>query len=80
MKRIVPFLGIVFALGAAISAQTPSVTDWPQWRGPDRTGISKETGLLNNGQLADQLASGVSPTSAPDTDPSRSGANEFLFR
>ena len=46
MKRIVPFLGIVFALGAAISAQTPSVTDWPQWRGPDRTGISRETGLL----------------------------------
>ena len=20
--------------------------DWPQWRGPDRTGLSKETGLL----------------------------------
>src|SRR5258708_13432365 len=20
--------------------------DWPQWQGPDRTGISKETGLL----------------------------------
>ncbi len=20
--------------------------DWPQWRGPDRTGISKERGLL----------------------------------
>ncbi|HVV71688.1 MAG TPA: pyrrolo-quinoline quinone, partial [Verrucomicrobiae bacterium] len=20
--------------------------DWPQWRGPDRTGISRETGLL----------------------------------
>lgn len=46
VKRQVPFLGIVFALGAAVSAQTPSVTDWPQWRGPDRTGISKETGLL----------------------------------
>jgi outer membrane protein assembly factor BamB len=26
-------------------AQTPS-TDWPQWRGPDRSGVSKETGLL----------------------------------
>lgn len=22
--------------------------DWPQWRGPDRTGISKETGLLKS--------------------------------
>ena len=21
-------------------------SDWPQWRGPDRTGISKEKGLL----------------------------------
>src|SRR2546423_15308903 len=23
-----------------------AATDWPQWQGPDRTGISKETGLL----------------------------------
>lgn len=23
-----------------------SAADWPQWRGPDRTGVSKETGLL----------------------------------
>src|SRR5688572_23728622 len=45
MKRYVPLLGVL-ALGAAILAQTPPVTDWPQWRGPDRTGISKETGLL----------------------------------
>src|SRR5437660_1087936 len=27
-------------------ALTLSAADWPQWRGPDRTGISKETGLL----------------------------------
>ena len=26
-------------------AQTPA-TDWPQWQGPDRNGLSKETGLL----------------------------------
>ena len=24
----------------------PAAFDWPQWRGPDRTGLSKETGLL----------------------------------
>jgi outer membrane protein assembly factor BamB len=24
----------------------PSTSDWPQWRGPDRNGISKESGLL----------------------------------
>ena len=41
---------VVIAIGAfgfavALSAQSPS-TDWPQWRGPDRTGVSTETGLL----------------------------------
>ncbi len=29
----------------ALNAQSSSV-DWPQWRGPDRNGVSKETGLL----------------------------------
>jgi outer membrane protein assembly factor BamB len=37
-------LGAVVALGS--SATRSSAADWPQWRGPDRTGISKETGLL----------------------------------
>jgi len=33
---------VILALGSlALSA-----ADWPQWRGPERTGISKETGLL----------------------------------
>ena len=35
-------LGILFS-ASAICAQAH---DWPQWRGPDRTDISKETGLL----------------------------------
>ncbi len=32
----------------AVIQTTPasSVFDWPQWQGPDRTGVSKETGLL----------------------------------
>jgi outer membrane protein assembly factor BamB len=30
---------------AGVGAQAPA-TDWPQWRGPDRSGVSKETGLL----------------------------------
>jgi len=53
LKRYGPFLvalvALVVALVAAVSAQAPSTstsTDWPQWRGPDRTGKSKETGLL----------------------------------
>ncbi len=29
-----------------LSAVMPAGTDWPQWRGPERNGISTETGLL----------------------------------
>ncbi len=29
-------------------AQAPAATDWPQWRGPDRTDISRETGFLKS--------------------------------
>ena len=44
---------VVFGLAAAglacavvaLSAQSAS-TDWPQWRGPDRSGVSRDTGLL----------------------------------
>src|SRR5687768_15327208 len=41
----IPALGLALALAASVLAQGGS-TDWPQWRGPDRTGLSKETGLL----------------------------------
>ena len=40
----------LFALGCGgawqLSGADQGLPDWPQWRGPDRTGISKETGLL----------------------------------
>ena len=52
-------LTIVFVVGftLVVAAQPPSfdlsrqsaggaTADWPQWQGPDRTGLSKETGLL----------------------------------
>ncbi len=29
-----------------LSAVMPAGTDWPQWRGPERNGVSTETGLL----------------------------------
>ena len=35
-------LGVVLCLFAAGVVRA----DWPQWRGPDRSGVSKETGLL----------------------------------
>jgi outer membrane protein assembly factor BamB len=37
--------GCVALAVVAVAAQAPS-TDWPQWRGPERNGVSRETGLL----------------------------------
>ncbi len=39
---------LLFALGTAVIAggQVKPATDWPQWNGPDRSGVSKETGLM----------------------------------
>ena len=42
MTRSVTFVAAMF-LGAAVLQAS---ADWPQWQGPDRTRISKETGLL----------------------------------
>ena len=43
MKARALLLAAVALGGLSLSAQA---ADWPQWRGPERTGISKETGLL----------------------------------
>ena len=40
-------LALVAASAVGLSGQAGSGVDWPQWRGPDRTGISTETGLLD---------------------------------
>jgi outer membrane protein assembly factor BamB len=42
MRSVFTGIAIVALSAAAIHA----AADWPQWQGPDRTGISKETGLL----------------------------------
>ena len=44
MKRFALLLGLTL-LPASVFAES-STFDWPQWQGPDRTGMSKETGLL----------------------------------
>ncbi|HWP43450.1 MAG TPA: PQQ-binding-like beta-propeller repeat protein, partial [Blastocatellia bacterium] len=36
------------ALAQATTGRTDDASDWPQWRGADRTGLSKETGLLKS--------------------------------
>ncbi len=41
-------LSLPLTLLALTAAQSPGEHDWPQFRGPDRTGVSKETGLLNS--------------------------------
>ena len=38
-------LCVVVSVGVALRAQAAS-TDWPQWRGLERNGVSRETGLL----------------------------------
>lgn len=38
---------VIPALCWAIVLSSASAADWPQWQGPDRNAISKETGLLN---------------------------------
>src|SRR5262249_55700849 len=51
VKRLLSVAAGVLLLGTGPSAraQLPSSPgDWPAWRGPDRTGLSKETGLLKS--------------------------------
>lgn len=42
MTRRITLASLVFGLALA----SAPATDWPQWRGPNRDGVSKETGLL----------------------------------
>lgn len=39
---------LLIALLMTLCGSTALADDWPQWRGPDRTGISKETRLLKD--------------------------------
>ena len=43
-KILASIVIVVLGLATELVAQTPG--EWPQWRGPNRDGISKETGLL----------------------------------
>jgi outer membrane protein assembly factor BamB len=72
-----PRSSILLALALAVSARA---ADWPQWRGPDRTGLSKETGLLKawpKGGPA--LAWKVTGTGGGFSTPSVSGGKIYLM-
>ena len=43
-SRSLVAIAALFCLSVTTLAQT--VSEWPQWRGPERSGISRETGLL----------------------------------
>jgi len=43
-RTLLSALALVAVLSSGAGGQTSS-TDWPQWRGPDRNGLSKETAL-----------------------------------
>ena len=47
ISRSVLVTGFALAAGAVTIGQSGQSADWPQWQGPDRTGLSKETGLLH---------------------------------
>ena len=46
MKNTRVLLPALLLLALAQQALAQSAVNWPQWRGPNRDGISKETGLL----------------------------------
>ncbi len=47
VRGFVAGLALVGASAVGLSGQAVPGADWPQWRGPDRSGISTETGLLD---------------------------------
>src|SRR5262245_41815311 len=46
LSGALPALAVLMLLAAV--ARPSWAGDWPQWRGPDRTGVARETGLLKS--------------------------------
>ena len=45
-RVVVAALGVAANLAVVVGAQSETESDWVQWRGADRAGVSEETGLL----------------------------------
>ena len=45
-SRCMAVVALIVAASIPLGGQATPVADWPQWRGPSRSGISSETGLL----------------------------------
>ena len=53
MTRLIPLTALLVGLSAAAGSFAPAPSakggrDWPQWRGPNRDDVSRETGLLQD--------------------------------
>jgi outer membrane protein assembly factor BamB len=46
LRAALALLALLTALEPRAAGQSAASFDWPQWRGPNRDGVSKETGLL----------------------------------
>src|SRR5438445_7761423 len=53
-QRTPVLITILLTCSAAFAQQIGSVGDWPDWRGPDRDGTSKEKGLPEKWSLSGQ--------------------------
>ena len=72
MFRTVCPLAVLTAL--PVLAADPGPFDWPQWRGPDRTGVSRETGRRAGFENFDGLRGAlVYCRSSPDVPTGRRG-------
>lgn len=57
LRKLLLFVALALAVGASLSAQAArrvAAGDWPDQRGPNRDGVSRETGLLDRWQLKGQ--------------------------
>ena len=45
-SRWIAVVALILGASIALGGQAGPAADWPQWRGPSRSGISSETGLL----------------------------------